>query len=309
MVTIPASPKEPTVFVIGEKPATPLFRSIIEAGIKAFKAEACKIENLAINPDISAADRSAILEFLQDEYNARGAFVVEHAPDFFVDARDAYDEVDNACNLLGEVGVIIRSPGQLRAAAPRLVSAIRAIDRILPADTEELLILGAGPDARAMTAAVSMGECAARPSKVTIASTDAKGLADVRLRIADLVKNTQLEIRHVESHSDHDRLLALMPPRSAVFSASLTEDANRSVVGDAAIFPAESIVCDMLAPFGKSKFLAEAVRQRSTSELTVLDGSTYASERRVAILQTMFGTEADSRQTETLRKALGKLES
>lgn len=309
MVTIPPSPKGPTVYVIAEKPAHEQFRNTIKAGIKAFKAEACEIENLQINPDVTAADRSAILEFLQDEYNARGAFVVEHAPDFFTEDGDGYDEVDDTCNLLGEVGIIIRTPGQLRATAPRLTAALRAADLTLPGDTQELLILGAGPDARALAAAVCIGACEARPAKTTIASTDAKGLADVRQHIEGRVDRTELEIRHVESHSDYDRLLALMPPHSAIFSASLAEDAHRTVVGDAAIFPVQSIVCDMLAPFGQSKFLAEAVRQRSAAELTIHDGAAYTAERRIAILQTMFGAEATERQLNSLRKSLEKIAS
>lgn len=75
MVAIPESPKGPTVYVVGERPIEPDFRSLIERGMKSLKIEACTIENLQTTPDVSAADRGAILEFLQDEYNARGAFV------------------------------------------------------------------------------------------------------------------------------------------------------------------------------------------------------------------------------------------
>lgn len=310
MVAIPDSPKGPTVYVVGEQPVDDIFRSLIELGMKALEAEPCAIESLQTAPDVSAADRSAILEFLQDEYNARGAFVAGQSPQFLDEASDAYDEIDDACLLLGEVGVIVREPGLLRAMAPRLDSAIRTADRILPGNTQELLILGAGPDARAVAAAISTGSCKPRPKKVTIASTDAKGLADVRRHIESRVdKKIELEIRHVESHLEHDRLLALMPPQSAVINASQTEYGNTAAVGDAALFPAQSVICDLLAPAGKSRILAEAAQQRSASNLTLHDGRTYTLERRIAILQTMFGADAGEAQLAALREDVEKLDT
>jgi len=308
MVTMPTSPKGPTVYVVGERTGDAVLRSLIDIALKTLKAGPCAVEDLQTAPDVSADDRGAILEFLQDEYNARGAFITGLADQFLDEASDAYDDIDDACRLLGEVGVVVRRPGQLRAAAPRLEAATRALDRILPKDTSELLILGAGPDARAVAAAITMGACAARPSKVTIASTDAKGLADVRQRIADQVLQGELEIRHVESPAEHDRLLALMPPRSAVIDASQSEYGANAAVGSAALFPAQSIVCDMLSPAGKSRILAEAVQQRSASELTIHDGRIYTLERRVAILQTMFADDATDAQHGALRKALEKFD-
>lgn len=306
MVTMPTSPKGPTVYVVGERLGNTQLRPLIEIALKTLKFGACAVEELQTEPDVSAADRSAILEFLQDEYNARGAFIAGQASQFLDEASDAYDEMDDACRLLGEVGVVVRRPGQLRAAAPRLQAATAALDRMLPKDTAELLILGANPDARAVAAAVTMGACKARPQKVTIASTDAKGLADVRQRIADQVKQGELEIRHVEGPTEHDRLLALMPPRSAVIDASQSEYGANATAGSAALFPAHGVVCDMLSPAGQSRILAEAVQQRSASELTIHDARIYTLERRVAILQTMFGEDATDAQRDTLRKALEK---
>ena len=309
MVMIPTSPKGPTVYVVGERSDDGALRSLIEIALKALKTGPCNIEELQTAPNVSDADRGAILEFLQDEYNARGAFIAGQASQFLDEASDAYDEIDDSCLLLGEVGVVVRRPGQLRAAAPRLEAATLAADQIFPADTPELLILGAGPDARAVAAAITMGACNARPQKVTIASTDAKGLADVRQRIADQVKQGELEIRHVESPTEHDRLLALMPPRSAVIDASRSEYGANAAVGSAALFPTQGIICDLLSPAGKSRILAEAVQQRSASELTIHDDRIYTLERRVAILQTMFGDEATDAQRSALRNGIEKLDA
>ncbi|MDA0785109.1 MAG: hypothetical protein O3B37_02365 [Proteobacteria bacterium] len=308
MITIPTSPKGPTVYVLGALPGGAPFQSLIETALDTLNVGPCEISDLVTAPDVSLADRSAILEFLQDEYNARGAFIAGLAPQFLDEASDAYDDIDDACLILGEVGVIVRQPGRLRAAAPRLEAATRAIDRILPRETPELLILGSGPDARAVAAAVSMGACNARPSKVTIASTDAKGLADVRQRIESRVKQGELEIRHVENPTEHDRLLALMPPRSAVIDASLTEYGVNAVVGSAALFPTQGIVCDLLSPAGKSRILAEAVQQRGASELTIHDARIYTHERRIALMQTMFGADASAAQLKALREHAEKLD-
>ncbi|MEP4886576.1 MAG: hypothetical protein ABJ215_09405, partial [Alphaproteobacteria bacterium] len=276
MVTIPSSPKGPAVYVVGERQVDATFRTLIELCLKTLKSGPCDVEAVVTAADVSPADRSAILEFLQDEYNARGAFITGQESQFLDESSDAYDEIDDASLLLGEVGVVVRQPGQLRAAAPRLDAAVRAANRILPGDTPEILILGAGPDARAVAAAVATGACDAKPQKVTIASTDSKGLADVRQRIENRVNQGELEIRHVESPTEHDRLLALLPPRSAVINASEGEYGTNAAVGSAALFPAQSVVCDLLAPAGRSRLLAEAVQQRSASELKIHDGRIYA---------------------------------
>jgi len=306
MVSIPEAPNGPTVYVVGDKDADAAFGPLIDIAKKTFKTGPCEIESVPATGEITDAERSAFLEFLQDEYNAHGAFIVGLASRFLDEASDAYDEIDDACLLLGEVGVVVRRPGELRATAPRLRAATATLDRLLPKDTPEVLILGAGLDARAVAAALSTGACDARPAKMTIASTDAKGLADVRQRIETRVEQGSLEVRHVAGPAEHDRLLALMPPRSAVIGASIGEYGTGMVSAGAALFPTGSIVCDLLSPAGKSRILAEAVQQRGAAELVIHDSRVYTIERRIAILEAMFGADATGAQRGALRKALEK---
>lgn len=299
MVTIPAAPEGPTVYVVGEQPVDDGFRILIGIALKSLKAGACDVQSIRTGPEPGPGDRGTILEFLQDEYNARGAFIVGQSPQFLDESSDAYDEIDDACRLLGEVGVIFRQPGLLGAATVKL-------DRLVPADTPETLILGAGTNARALAAAITTGVCAATPEKVTIASRDAKGLADVRQRISERVSQGQLEVRNIEDPSEHDRLLALMPPRSAVLNASIDAYGMAPTAGGAVLFPGECIVADLLSPAGSSRLLAEADQQRVASSLTLHNARTYALERRFAILEAMFGADASAAQRGALRKALEK---
>ena len=194
-------------------------RDLVETGITALGAGSCDIENLTIGPSPGNRDRAEVLEFLQDAYNARGALVTGPAQVFFDDAPGTYDEIEAACHLLGEVSVIRRVPGALHAAAPRLTACTRAANRILPAQTTEILILGAGPEARALAAALTSDMCHARPAKVILASHDALGLNIARQRLKAATAESRLEIRHVQSVSEYDRLLALLPPDSAVILA------------------------------------------------------------------------------------------
>jgi shikimate 5-dehydrogenase len=304
LIDLPAAPKGPTVYVVSETPGDPGFRSLIASGITALGAGPCDIADIVIGPDPSPADRAAILQFLQDEYNARGAFIFGHATEFFHERADGYDSRDEACRRLGEVGVIVRAPGELRATAPRLAAATAAAQAVLPARTAELLILGAGPDARAFAAAVASGAAGARPAKITLSSIDAKDLAEVRKRLTGDGQALPVEIRHVENAGEHDRLLALMPPGSAIVSAH--DDPTASPVGAAALFPHQSTVCDLLAPLGASRLLAEAARPRAASELVIHDSTPYRTERAFAILHKMFGAEASDRQEAALRKAIEK---
>ena len=175
---------------------------------------------------------------------------------------------------------------------PRLRAAAETLNRLLPKDTKMVLIPGAGLDAWAVAAALSTGACDARPHKVTIGSTDAKGLADVRQRIETRVEQGSLEVRHMVGPAEYDRLLALMPPRSAVIGASIGEYGTGMASAGAALFPTGSIVCDLLLPAGKSRILAEAVQQRDAAELVIHDSRVYTTERRIAILEAMFGADA-----------------
>jgi hypothetical protein len=302
VISLPAPPKGPTAYVVTEPPESPQFRDLIAACAKALGAGSCDVVDIAIGPDAGAADRAALLQFLQDEYNALGAFIVGQTGAFYDDRSDGYDTVDETSHLLGEVGVIVRRPGELRAMAPRFAAAAATADALLPADTSELLILGADAHARAFAAAVGSGRTVARPAKITLSSTDAKELTEARQRLAAGTSNAPVEIRHVDNAGEHDRLLALMPPKCAIVNTNPVSTA--SPVGGAALFPAQSTVCDLAAPFGQSGFLSEAVRQRAGAELTLHDHATYRKQRALAIMRAMFGTDAGERQEAALLKVV-----
>ncbi len=304
MVSLPKAPESPTVYVIVERECESGFRAAIGAGIMALGRGPCAIEDMPVGPAPSPDDRAQILEFLQDSYNAVGAFVAGQSPAFFDERPDAYDDIDDACTLLGEVGVIVRVPGALRATAPRLAAATRAADRILPKSTREVLVFGSGPDARALAAALGSGATHAKPAKITLAGNNATGLAMARQYPGDALPDGLLEIRHIGSTAENDRLLALMPPGSAVVRAIDEDDERETGVGAASLYPEGSVIWDMLSPATGSPFLASAVRQRDADNLTLSDRTAYHEERRFAVLETMFGAEASDAAKKKLRKAI-----
>lgn len=304
MIKLPPSPEGPAVYVISEKPAEAALQNLIEAGLGALRAGPCTLETILCGPTTSPRDREQILEFLQDTYNARGAFVPGHSAEFFDPEHAGYDVVDPSCERLGEVGIIARTTGSLRAIAPRLDAAIRASDLILPAQTSEVLIFGAGPDARALAAALSHHLTTARPAKVTLASTDAAGLNMARQRLtADLPEN-RLEIRHLDQPAEYDRQLALLPPGSAVIRAHGPHEVDLGASGSATLFPVNGVIWDLMRPFSQSRMLAAAVPQRKAARLKLADTRTYECERNMALLEAMFGTDASDSDLARLRKAL-----
>jgi shikimate 5-dehydrogenase len=304
VVTLPPSPESPTVYLITETAIDSGARDLLETGIAALAAGPCAIENLTVGPSLGERDRAEILEFLQDAYNARGALVIGPAQAFFDDAPGTYDEIEAACHLLGEVGIIRRVPGALHAAAPRLTACTRAANRILPAETTEVLILGAGPDARALAAALASNMCHALPAKVTLASNNALGLNIARHRLKDATAESRLEIRHVQSVSEYDRLLALLPPDSAVIQALGPTEADMTQAGSATLFPMGSVIWDTRSDASKSRFLAAAVRQRDAARLTLSDQTAFRTERDIAILEALFAEPGDETMQTKLRKAI-----
>ncbi|MBO6782011.1 MAG: hypothetical protein JJ899_01850 [Alphaproteobacteria bacterium] len=304
MAALPTSPETPTVYVIAEQACGPDLRRVLESGIAALGAGPCDVADLPVGPAPGDADRARVLEFLLDSYNARGAFVDGPAEQFFDARLDAYDMMDEACTVLGEVGVIVRRPGSLRAAAPRLAAAARAAERVLRADTPEVLVFGSGPDARALAAALGTGACAVSPAKITLAGNNAAGLALARRNLAGILPDGRLEIRHIEGPAENDRLLALLPPGSGVVRAVDGKDSPAVGAASAALYPEGAVIWDMRAPATGSPFLASAVRQREIANLTLSDRSAYREERHVAVLDAIFGEEAGDAARQSLRDAI-----
>lgn len=304
MFTLPPSPESPTVYLITETAIDSGARGLLETGIRALGAGPCAIEILPVGPRPGARDRAEILEFLQDAYNARGAFVIGPAQAFFDDAPGTYDVIEAACHLLGEVGIIRRVPGALHAGAPRLTACTRAANRILPARTTEVLILGAGPDARALAATLASDMCNARPAKVTLASNNAHGLNIARHRLQDATAQSRLEIRHVESVSEYDRLLALLPPDSAVIQAIGPAEGDMTQAGSATLFPMGSVIWDTQTDASGSRFLVAAMRQRDAARLTLSDQTAFRIERDIAILEALFGETGDETIKVKLRETM-----
>ncbi len=309
MVSLPTSPEGPTVYAIVSRQADPAIRALTEAGVAALGAGSCTVVDLPMGPAPTEADCLQVLEFLQDSYNARGAFVMEPARAFFDGRTDNFDVMDDACRLLGEVGTIVRVPGALQAAAPRLTAARRAADRILPADTSEVLVFGAGSDARALAAALGRDMCAARPAKVILASNHAAGLNSARQNLLGAMSDSELEIRHIEHAAENDRLLALLPPGSAIVRAPDATEQATMLSGSASLYPAGAVIWDMLSPASSSPFLGSAVRQREAAGLKLSDDSAYREEQRFAMIETMFGTDASDSALGKLRSAIRKLSS
>lgn len=304
MIKLPPSPKGPTVYVISEQAIDTTLHTLVQTGLGAIRADHCAIETILLGPTTNQQERGQIFEFLQDTYHARGAFIVGHASEFFDEANTAYDVVDPTCKTLGEVGVIARSPGQLRAIAPRLIAATRAANRTLPAATTEVLIFGAGPDARALAATLSRHMTNAKPAKVTLASTDATGLQVARQRLTADLPDGQLEIRHLDQPSEYDRQLALLPPNSAVVRALSPNEVDLGVSGSAALFPLDAVIWDLHNAASQSRFLAAAVPQRKAARLTLSDTRAYSTERSIADLEAMFGADADESDLVKLREAI-----
>ena len=310
MITLPPSPEGPTVFVISEQTIDTALHTLIEKGSGCpSRGSYARSSRSCWAPTTSQREREQIFEFLQDAYNARGAFVVGHASEFHGDANTHFDVVDQNCEILGEVGVIARSPGELYAKAPRLTAATRAADKTLPTETTETLIFGAGPDARALAAALSRHMTNAKPTKVTIASTDAAGLNVARQRLTVDLPEERLEIRHLDQPAEYDRQLALLPPKSAVVRALGPNEADLGAAGSATLFPDDAVIWDLLGAASKSRFLAAAVPQRKASRLTLSDARAYTTERSIAILEAMFGKDASASDLAKLRKVVTQIDN
>lgn len=216
------------------------------------------------------------IERLRDSPEAAGALVTSHKVDVYAAAADLFAELDSYASACGEISCVAKRKGVLTGFAKDPVTAVRALEGVLPAryfegSGREVLCLGAGGAGAAIT--VSLLSRADRPSRVVLTDPRAERLDAVRESVvATGVDDVAVEYVHTDSG---DEALAHLADGSMVINASgLGKDRPGSPLGSEATFPHRGIVWE-LNYRGELDFLRHAERQATERALTVVDGWEY----------------------------------
>lgn len=202
-----------------------------------------------------------------------GALVTTHKIDLFRAARDLFDRVDEWALLCEETSCLSKSSGQLWARATDPVAAARALSEFWSAGREEVLCLGAGGSAVAITCYLLRMTCP--PRQIIVVDRSSARLVSMRKIHSRL--QTSAKVEYVENADPrvNDQLIKGLPSGSLVINATgLGKDSPGSPITSAAQFPEGGLVWE-LNYRGELEFLHQALDQKASRGLQVHDGWRY----------------------------------
>jgi len=187
----PAPPAKPTVYVVGSETLPEGLLDVYPKWARRFGHRSTAIVPVAAPSEADGAGYRRFVDFLRDEYHAVGAIMVSNASTLFEHTRQMFDEFDDDAELLGEIGVVIRTPGTLTTLAPAKRAAQQAYEQLFgeASNPAEALIIGATGPARALAMALSE----AGKQRVCLTTLDGKSMTDMRQRIASCRRTS---VRH-----------------------------------------------------------------------------------------------------------------
>lgn len=231
-----------------------------------------------------------VVQRIKADAHDRGALVTTHKIDLFDACRDLFDEVDAYAQLCGEVSCLSKRNGRLAARAMDPISAGKALEEFLPQNRCDVLCMGAGGSAIAITLYLMAREPrSARAARIKVVNRSQARLDAMAAIHARLESGTHVEYINNADPTVNDQLLSDLPPSSLVINATgMGKDIPGSPITDRAIFPNGSFAWD-LNYRGDLKFLEQALAQSKQRHLHVHSGWRYFLHGWFTIIEEVFG--------------------
>ncbi len=175
---------------------------------------------------------------MKDDPDCRGALVTTHKVSLYRYAGDLFDAFDGDAKLLGEVSCVVCRGGRLQGQAIDTLTGQLSLQALLRGEpfAGEALIMGAGGAGLALAAVLRRHY---QPSRLVLSDISPARLHE----IGGLV---DAECIAVNAPSDHDRLVASLPPGSLIVNATgLGKDRPGSPVTADVRFPERAIAWDL----------------------------------------------------------------
>lgn len=235
-----------------------------------------------------------VVQRIKEGERERGALVTTHKIDLYESCRDLFDEVDHDAKLCGETSSLSKRSGRLRARATDPITAGKTLEEFLPQDPREVLCLGGGGSAIAISLYLMRREPpAGRPTRIKVVNRTQPRLEAMRAIHAQLRSNAPVDYIRNGDPRLNDELLRDLPPGSLVINATgMGKDAPGSPITDAAVFPNGSFVWELNYRGGLG-FLHQALAQREKRDLRVHDGWRYFLHGWFTIIGDVFNVAID----------------
>lgn len=232
-----------------------------------------------------------VVSRIKTDDQARGALITTHKIDAFEACRDLLDVVDEYAQLCAEASCLAKRNGLVYAFATDPISSGRALAEFYPEDGGEVLCLGGGGSAVAITVHLLRERAA---SRITVVNRTAGRLEAMRAIHAKV--DPEASVRYVENSDPafNDRLVGELPPGSLVINATgMGKDRPGSPISDAAVFPHGGFAWE-LNYRGELEFLDQARRQATSRGLHVEDGWRYFIHGWAVVMEQVFEIEIGS---------------
>ena len=264
-------------------------------------------EELGLGADIRGYDAplgapaevyERIVRHIATHPNARGALVTTHKLDLYRAASERFDELDDYARLCREISCISKRDGRLIGHAKDPITSGLALEAFVPeghfADsTAEVLVLGAGGAAVAISVYLATVDDVRRPRRMTFVDLDQERLDHLQSIHEELAAGIHVAFVRNDDPRDNDALMEGLPEGSLVVNATgMGKDRPGSPVTDAGRFPRGGYVWE-LNYRGERTFLQQALRQQDARDLHVEDGWVYFLHGWTQVIAEVFDRTID----------------
>lgn len=243
-----------------------------------------------------------VIAQIKDDPLSLGGLVTTHKIDLLQATTDMFDTLDRYAQLCHEVSCIAKYDGRLVGYARDPITSGQALQHILgqgywSQHGGHILCLGAGGSGTAITAnLLTQPDSGDRPTRLVIVSRNQPALDRLRTIVQQLPPAFEIDYVLNEDPRENDRLMAALPPGSAVINATgMGKDRPGSPITDAGIFPLHGLAWE-LNYRGELKFLHQALAQREQRQLNVQDGWDYFVISWISHIAAVFNVEVTPAQ-------------
>lgn len=269
----------PTIYFLGVSTGASSIQRVFPSWAAELGLDDAVLRGVDLPVGAPADQTRRVIEFLAGDELGLGMQITTHKIAVAAAAGDLFAERRPLATLMNEVSLITKVDGGLHGFAKDPIAGALALDAIVPPGHwgrtgASALLLGAGGAGTALTWCLVRSERGDdRPSRLVVTDRD-RGRLDHLASIARQVgDDLPLELVHVHSTEESDRVLAAQPAESLVINATgLGKDLPGSPLGERAPFPAGSTAWD-LNYRGDLRFLDAA--RLADVPVRIEDGWTY----------------------------------
>ena len=291
------APSGPTLYFVGVTTGESSIMKLFPRWSEELELGA-EIRGYDAPPGAPAEAYERIVRHIAAHELARGALVTTHKLDLYRATSEQFDELDRYARICREISCISKRDGRLIGHAKDPITSGLALDAFVPEDhfadgVAEVLLLGAGGAAVAISVHLATVDEARRPTRMTFVDVDRERLDHLRDLHDDLASGIDLTFVRTEDARDNDALMEDLPEGSLVVNATgMGKDRPGSPITDAGRFPKAGYVWE-LNYRGERTFLQQAKRQRDARNLHVEDGWVYFLHGWTQVIAEVFDRTID----------------